>query len=174
MPFSSTLKVGQAICPQSRNQADEKVAFFQSDMTSAFYLFRIPPCWHPMMTFNIGFIGPQLGISSSGIFRPCRSVIPMGWSSAVSLMQEIAERLTTLAKLPSGHRVRRTAPIPAWLVDTCEVAVATEQPWYHVYFCAMQRWEMANLLPPWLRCIQSLNKLGSRLGYCRHSKEKGV
>ena len=92
-----------------------------------------------MMTFNIGFIGPQLGISSSGIFRPCRSVIPMGWSSAVSLMQEIAERLTTLAKLPSGHRVRRTAPIPAWLVDTCEVAVATEQPWYHVYFCAMQK-----------------------------------
>ena len=123
-------------------KSDERVFYFQSDMTSAFYLFRIPICWHPMMAFNIGFTGEQLGFGGSGLFRPCCSVIPMGWASAVSVMQEIAETLTKIGRLPAASRVRRTAPLPPWLVDTCEVAASSGRPWFHVYldnFCGMEK-----------------------------------
>jgi len=66
----------------------------------------------------------------------------MVWSSAVSVMQQIAERLTTIARLPLSHRVRRRAALPSWLTSTCEEAVAPGRAWYHVYldnFCAMQK-----------------------------------
>ena len=81
-------------------QSHEQLVFFQSDMTSAFYLFRIPVAWHRAMAFNISFRGEELGLAPGVVYRPCCAVIPMGWSSAVSVMQEIAERLTQLASSP--------------------------------------------------------------------------
>ena len=38
-------------------QGDECLRYFQSDMSSAFYLFRIPTPWSRMMAFNIAFDG---------------------------------------------------------------------------------------------------------------------
>ena len=121
---------------------DERLAFFQSDMTSAFYLFRLPVAWQSMMAFNVCFSGEQIGRPAGQIFRPACAVIPMGWASAVAIMQEIAERLTTIARLPRSHRVRRTAPLPVWLTETCEKSVAEGKAWFHVYldnYCGMQR-----------------------------------
>ena len=97
---------------------DERLVFFQSDMTSAFYLFKIPQKWHRMMAFNVAFTGEQLGFGAGGLYRPCCAVIPMGWSGAVAVMQEIAERLSALAKLPKTHRIRRSSP-SAQLADRC-------------------------------------------------------
>ena len=57
-------------------------------------------------------------------------------------MQEIAERLTVLGRLPASHRVRRTSPLPVWLTDTLDLAESKGKPWYHVYldnFCAMEK-----------------------------------
>eukprot|EP00435_Cladocopium_sp_Y103_P015342 s342_g3.t1 len=122
--------------------SDERMSFYQSDMTSAFYLFRIPSSWHSAMAFNIRFSGEQLGLEQGRYFRPCCTVIPMGWASAVSIMQEIAERLTSLSRLPPAHRVRRTAPLPEWLVDTCQVAGQSGRAVFHVYldnFCALEK-----------------------------------
>ena len=156
---------------------DEKMVYFQSDMTSAFYLFRIPECWHPMMAFNIGFTGSQLGFREQGLFRPCCNVIPMGWASAVSVMHEIAERLTTIGRPPSSHRVRRTAPLPPWMVDTCEIASATGRPWYHVYldnFCAMQRLKKGEALEAGASMHQALEGAWEQVGVLSSSKKKVV
>eukprot|EP00435_Cladocopium_sp_Y103_P016319 s2345_g4.t1 len=123
-------------------QADQKVAYFQSDMTSAFYLFRIPSAWNSMMAFNIAFKGSDINMSPDVWYRPSCAVIPMGWSSAVSVMQELAEKLTCIARLPASHRVRRSAPVPAWLTETCVEAERQHRAWYHVYldnFCAMEK-----------------------------------
>ena len=122
----------------------ETLELFQSDMSSAFYLFKIPTQWSEMMTFNASFLGAEIGLEGegSGRFRPACSVIPMGWGSAVSVMQEIAERLTTLARLPPSHRIRRTSPLPGWLVDVAAAACTSKRAWYHVYldnFCAMEK-----------------------------------
>ena len=120
----------------------EKLAMFQSDMSSAFYLFKLPACWAPNLAFNIAFPGESLGLQKGTVYRPACSVIPMGWHSAVSVMQEIAERLTVLGRLPASHRVRRTSPLPVWLTDTLDLAESKGKPWYHVYldnFCAMEK-----------------------------------
>ena len=66
----------------------------------------------------------------------------MGWHSAVSVMQEVAEKLTVLGRLPPLHQVRRTSPLPAWMTETLDLARAAGKPWYHVYldnFCGMEK-----------------------------------
>eukprot|EP00435_Cladocopium_sp_Y103_P037912 s2720_g10.t1 len=121
---------------------DQGVQFYQSDMSAAFYLFRIPPCWSCRMAFNVAFKAQDLGLSGEGWYRPACAVIPMGWSSAVSIMQEIADRLTTLAKLPQTHQIRRRTPLPSWMTDVLAGVESLGRPWYHIYldnFCAMQR-----------------------------------
>eukprot|EP00438_Fugacium_kawagutii_P000055 Skav215901 [mRNA] locus=scaffold1542:116365:121392:- [translate_table: standard] len=123
------------------SQSDQLV-FYQSDMSAAFYLFRIPPCWNRMMCFNLSVKGSDLGWNDDEIYFLGCGVIPMGWGSSVSIMQEIADRLTVLGKLPQSHQIRRTAPLPPWLVETSEIAAAMGTAWYHVYldnFCAMGR-----------------------------------
>eukprot|EP00435_Cladocopium_sp_Y103_P018713 s557_g4.t1 len=123
-------------------QNNENMVFYQSDMSCAFYLFRIPKCWSRMMVFNIKFSSKQLGLPGDQWYRPGCAVIPMGWSSAVAVMQELAERLTVLGKLPAEHRIRRQAPLPSWLTHCLEEGAVAGQAWYHVYldnFCAMEK-----------------------------------
>ena len=43
---------------------------------------------------------------------------PHGWSSAVAIMHELAERLATIGKLPTEIKVRRLAPLPPWLIGS--------------------------------------------------------
>ena len=121
---------------------NEDLAFYQSDMSSAFYLFKIPPAWSRMMAFSISFEASVLGLPGSGRFHLACGVIPMGWSSAVSVMQEIAVRLTTIGRLPLSHQIRKGTPLPPWLVECVKEGIESETAWYHVYldnFCAMEK-----------------------------------
>ena len=122
--------------------SDHRLALYQSDMVSAFYLFRLPVQWHPLMAFNIWFDGKDIGLQEGQRFRPCCAVIPMGWSSAVAIMQELAEKLSELGRLPRSHMIRRCAPLPPWLTDVANEAASTGRPWFHVYldnFCAIEK-----------------------------------
>ena len=121
---------------------NQQLAFYQSDMSSAFYLFRIPAAWNRMLCFDLSFDGALLGLAEGTRYFLGCNVIPMGWASAVSIMQEIADRLTVIGRLPEGHKVRKTAPLPWWLVDVIQQGKTTNKAWYHVYldnFCAMER-----------------------------------
>ena len=121
---------------------NESLRFYQSDMSSAFYLFRIPAAWNRMMCFDLSTEGSLLGLSPGVRYFLGCNVIPMGWGSAVSIMQEIADRLTTLGNLPESHKIRRTSPLPWWLVDVLDEGRACNKAWYHVYldnFCAMEK-----------------------------------
>lgn len=123
-------------------QQSDQLCFFQSDMSAAFYLFRIPQVWSRMMAFSLCFPGRDLGFDNDMTYYLGCAVIPMGWGSSVSIMQEIADRLTTIAKLPSSHKVRRSAPLPRWLVESASSALSLGTAWYHVYldnFCAMDK-----------------------------------
>eukprot|EP00438_Fugacium_kawagutii_P027135 Skav225198 [mRNA] locus=scaffold3065:268759:273280:+ [translate_table: standard] len=123
-------------------EGSDQVSFYQSDMSAAFYLFRIPPCWNRYMAFNISFSGEELGFGGDTMYHLGCGVIPMGWGSSVSIMQEIAQRLATIGRLPSSHQVRRTSPLPLWLVDSSVAALQQGRAWFHVYldnFCAMEK-----------------------------------
>ena len=71
----------------------ETLSFCQSDMTSAFYLFGLPPQWRKFLCFNLRAVGSEIGLKSSGVFYLSCAVLPMGWSSAVAVMQEISQSL---------------------------------------------------------------------------------
>lgn len=119
---------------------EESVLLFQSDMSSAFYLFAIPPAWSPYLCFNISMKGEQIGKSPGSIYYLACGVIPMGWSSAVSIMQEIADRLAVIGRLPEDHQVKRNVPLPPWLVNSLADQREQGRSWFHVYldnFCAM-------------------------------------
>ena len=154
---------------------DEQLSFFQSDMTSAFYLFRLPRVWERMMAFNVVFMGEEIGLEKGVRYRPGCSVIPMGWASAVSIMQELAERLTVLARLPVEHRVRRTSPLPPWLISACDAAEATGQSWYHVYldnYCGMQKVGAGESSTHAEACHEALEDAWTAAGVLSSAKKK--
>ena len=120
----------------------DRIEVHQSDMSSAFYLFRLPLPWFPYLSFNIGFDGARVGLQHGTFYHLCCKVIPMGWGSAVAIMQEIADRLTQIGQLPRSHQVRRRSPLPPWLVESLDKGEAQGRSWFHVYldnFCAMER-----------------------------------
>ena len=153
----------------------EELVMFQSDMASAFYLFRLPPAWAPNLAFNIAFPGESLGLQRGTLYRPACSVIPMGWHSAVSVMQEIADRLTVLGRLPASHKVKRTSALPAWLTDTLDAAEAKGRPWFHVYldnFCAMEKKEKATETATGMQMHQALEAAWERAGVLSSAQKR--
>ena len=71
----------------------EVIETFQSDMSSAFYLFRLPRVWLKYLSFNIVYDGVDIGLDTGEKMALACSVIPMGWHNSVGIMQEISENL---------------------------------------------------------------------------------
>lgn len=68
------------------------------------------------MSFNLSFKGCQIGCDNDVDYHLSCAVVPAGWGSSVSIMQEIADRLTVIGRLLESHKVLRTAPLPCgWL-----------------------------------------------------------
>ena len=100
----------------------ETLSCFQSDMSSAFYLFRIPCCWHPHLAFNIITTGVNVNGDPNQLFALACNVIPMGWQSSVGVMQEISENLMKHASVGPAHQLMRGKTLPPWMNETLEQA----------------------------------------------------
>jgi hypothetical protein len=71
------------------------------DQKGAYYVFLLPSCWDPFMTFAWPVPRSILGLKGEGVTYLACSVIPMGWLSAVSLFQHIHRRMG-ICKFPEG------------------------------------------------------------------------
>ena len=111
----------------------ESLSISQADMTSAFYLFKLPDEWSPYLCFNLCFKGREIGFDDDGIRYLSCAVLPMGWSNAVSVMQEISEQLLLTQGLPRSLQVARTKPLPQWLTLSLNHAESSGLAWWHVY-----------------------------------------
>lgn len=112
---------------------DETLDLGQSDMTSAFYLFSLPPEWQRMICFNISFWGSEIGKDPQvRYYLSCR-VLPMGWASAVGVMQELATNLLLESKMSIQKQVVRSRALPQWLLDTLNSTVEDDKGWWHIY-----------------------------------------
>ena len=111
----------------------EQLSLCQSDMTSAFYLFSLPPQWSRFLAFNLMADGAEIGKTAGIQYCLSCGVLPMGWSSAVPVMQEISQNLLLRGGLPLDQRVDRTRPLPNWLTEVLEGSRSTSRAWYHVY-----------------------------------------
>ena len=117
-------------------EEDEEVRLCQSDMVSAFYLFALPPGWAELLCFDLQTTGRNLQLpeaqASQVFYLGCR-VLPMGWSSAVGVMQFIAEEVLFRGDIPKEAQLRRSTPLPSWVVKSWEEGQSKGRLWWHVY-----------------------------------------
>ena len=123
---------------------DEHVEISQADITSAFYLFQIPPAWQCNLPFGIEARGSQLGVEfeANEQYVLCSNVLPMGWHSAVGLMEEAAERLLLDSGLRGEQAVSRVSLLPAGFTECIEANRGSGNAFWHIYldnFAAGQR-----------------------------------
>jgi site-specific DNA-cytosine methylase len=111
----------------------EEVKLHQSDMCSAFYLFKLPPQWRPYLAFNVLADGSEFGGISGINYALCCSVIPMGWLNSVGVMQEVSENLLLNQGLRADQQISRGRTVPPWLNTVLAEAKAERKSWWHVY-----------------------------------------
>ncbi len=104
----------------------------QADMSSAFYLFRLPPVWLKYLAFNYKIRRSDVGLSGAGFVFPACRVLPMGWSSSVGLMQMASRELLLRSRLPPSDELRRGNIVPAWFVEVSK-KTGPHQSWWQVY-----------------------------------------
>ncbi|CAE7762207.1 unnamed protein product [Symbiodinium sp. CCMP2592] len=83
------------------------------DLTSAFNLFRMPDTWLPYFSYAKKVRGHIMGSNEEWV-RPGLRVIPMGWSSAVTIMQAVLRNLVfDKAGVPASLEISKVKEIPA-------------------------------------------------------------
>lgn len=111
----------------------ETLRMAQSDMTAAFYLFGLEESWMRFLCFNLCLDGSEIGkVPGVAYYLSCR-VLPMGWSSAVSVMQEISQSLLHCFGLPREVQVKRTKGLPLWLCESLRNAGSSKRAWWRIY-----------------------------------------
>eukprot|EP00435_Cladocopium_sp_Y103_P007914 s3447_g2.t1 len=154
----------------------EEVVLFQSDMSAAFYLFKIPSVWKPHLAFNLVVPGCDLGLSTDSTpFALCCSVIPMGWLNSVGIMQEISEALVRQGGLNTGNQIFRGRPLPIWMNDVLAAASTEDRSWFHVYldnFCASERLVPGQSSDKGLLCHQAAEDAWAAAGVISSEKKR--
>ena len=116
---------------------NETVRIAQSDMACAFYLFEMPLEWSRLLCFNLGFDSATLGLEAldaqEDLWYLSCCVLPMGWSSAVGIMQEIVEAVLLSGGLSAESQIHKTAVLPSWIVNSKAEGSLCGKPWWHVY-----------------------------------------
>ena len=120
----------------------EHLEMNQSDMSSAFYLFKLPAIWKRYLSFNLVVKPDEVGCSGSELLALACTVIPMGWLSSVGIMQEISENILKAHQLDPRNQVVRGRALPPWFSDILDHAFVQDRHWWHVYldnFCTGER-----------------------------------
>ena len=105
---------------------DNKVITLSGDdLVSSFYLFKLPPKWHPFLAFEKEVSWRSLGVDREGSTYLASSVLPMGFCSSVGIMQHIHRRLALWqpregAGLAKALELRKDRPWPS-LGEACPV-----------------------------------------------------
>ena len=73
-----------------------QISISGDDLVSSFYLFKLPDSWLPYLTFEKEISWRALGIDREGSTFLAASVLPMGFSSSVGIMQHVHRRLALL------------------------------------------------------------------------------
>ena len=81
------------------------------DLTSPFYLFRLPQVWVDYMVIGAAVPGRRLGLSHDDLVYPGLCVLPMGWRSSVGVMQAAHRRIALGSPLRGGAGLAALAEI---------------------------------------------------------------
>ena len=93
---------------------------FLIDSESCFNLFTLPEAWWPLMCFAQPVDASLLGGPRGELIYPAMRVVPMGWISAVSVIQSVVRTLVFEgAEIPESSEVTKIKEIP----DTDDLTV---------------------------------------------------
>ena len=106
LPFIGTLTALQL--------QEEQVLYLESeDLQSAFNLFSMPSEWLPFFAYSKKVDGSAFGLRAGTEVRPALCVVPMGWHSAVGLVQEAVRCLVfEKAGVPLATSVEKGKLLP--------------------------------------------------------------
>ena len=83
------------------------------DFTSAFNLFAVPESWLPHFAFSKKVCASAFGGTKGHEVRPALAVVPMGWHSAVALIQAAVRNIVfTRCGVPRATSVEKGLPLP--------------------------------------------------------------
>lgn len=74
-------------------EEDEMLYLDSEDLQSAFNLFSVPDQWLGYFAYSKKVDGQAFGLPAGKLVRPALSVVPMGWHSAVGVVQEAVRHL---------------------------------------------------------------------------------
>ena len=153
----------------------EQLEMFQSDMSSAFYLFKVPSCWHRHLAFNVIVSEEELLGHGRRQFALCCSVLPMGWLNSVSIMQEVSENILRQGRLNPYNQVARADPLPKWFSEVLDAAEEADRSWWHVYldnFCACERIEAESSSQAGALCHEAAERAWKLAGVISSEKKR--
>jgi hypothetical protein len=116
------------------------VVWSHEDLRGAFYLFALPPAWAPLFAFNWPTRGERIGLDPGRVYYPAAVTLPMGWLSAMGLMQAahrnlVAGGLGNRVKLDLRREIRRGRPM-AWTAPLKDFWHSVWQVYCDDYDCA--------------------------------------
>ena len=94
-------------------EEDEGLYLDSEDLQSAFNLFSMPDNWLPYFAYSKKVDSAAFGMPPGTLIRPALSVVPMGWHSAVALVQEAVRTLVfERAKIPRQYSIEKHRRLP--------------------------------------------------------------
>lgn len=94
-------------------QEDETLLLDSEDLQSAFNLFAMPDAWLGFFAYSKKVDGAAFGLKAGTQVRPALSVVPMGWHSAVGLVQEAVRFLVfEKSRVPRERSVEKGLALP--------------------------------------------------------------
>eukprot|EP00435_Cladocopium_sp_Y103_P024511 s1749_g6.t1 len=94
-------------------QAEDELYLDSEDLTSAFNLFAVPDTWLCHFAFSKRVDAAAFGGTPGVQVTPALSVVPMGWKSAVTLVQAAVRKIVFgMCKVPQATSVQKDRPLP--------------------------------------------------------------
>lgn len=94
-------------------EEDEGLYLDSEDLQSAVNLFSMPDSWLPYLSYSKKVDSAAFGMPPGTQVRPALSVVPMGWHSAVALVQEAVRTLVfERAKIPRQYSIEKHKRLP--------------------------------------------------------------
>eukprot|EP00435_Cladocopium_sp_Y103_P054971 s63_g18.t1 len=91
----------------------ESLYLESEDLQSAFNLFAVPDRWLGFFSYSKKVDGAALGLQSGVQVRPALSVVPMGWHSAVGLVQQaVRDLIFNKSQIPRALSAEKGRPLP--------------------------------------------------------------
>ena len=105
-------------------EEDSDLYLYSEDFASAFNLFAVPPAWSVHFAFAKKVSAAAFGGDERLMVRPALSVIPMGWKSAVTLVQAAVRRIVfDKCQIPKSLSLEKNKPLPEMGTDDTMMVV---------------------------------------------------